>query len=1093
MAEQRDTEHLTGPYDEPTAALVPLAPTQRRMWVSEQLRPGRIEYNVVDLWVIEGPLDMPALEAAVSDVLQRHEALRTTFHLIDGEPMQRIHPVSAVGLEVFPGTLDETAAHERTESIARTSFDLASAPLVRWTVLRTGADTHLLQLVAHHLVVDGWSLEILLSDLSSCYDARVRGAVPTLPAVPTPYRTYASRRVDPTVLEAQTTFWKQLLRDLPQPPMLPPADRDAPTGAVRESLPVETELVRRINEIARSERVTASAVWLACFAVVLGRWGGTRDVVMGTPLSGRTGADLLQTVGFFISTAVLRLRMSEADSGRDLLKRAHDILIGAQLHQDVPFDKVVAAVRPARDENPAAPFSAWFNVLSYPTHSLRLGTATARRLPAPVSGVPFGLSLYVDQRDENAVRLDLVHDTSFLDGLYARALLAQMLAVARTFADDVSVRVDALDLDEGRQRAVEVPASVPVRDGVLDRIRRHPSARPAVTDHEGAWTYAELLAASDAVARRLREAGLEPGDLVEITEAPGRHLTSAVLGVWESGGVFLVMDPNHPAQWRARLRDRAQPRFALRHTGDGVVVEEPGPGARAPHHRVGGGASPAKGRPLYLLPTSGTTRQPRLVLGAERPLLAYLEWWSSRYRIGPWDRFCALSGPSHDPHLRDMLLPLWNGGTLTVPPPGHRIDPVRAAHWLAAHRTSVVHSTPMVGRLIAQAARREGVVLDHVRLVCFGGDVLAYETVAAWRAVAPAARIVSVYGTTETPQAASCHDLPPGEPGRGRRESSLGHGAVEARLDVVNAGGIPAACGELGEIVVRSPLLTMGYLDDEAATALVYASDHGDGSGRTVFRTGDIGRRLADGSVAFVGRAATLVKSRGHRVSPAHLVAELRALPGVEDAAVVLRAGGTADPRLVAYVVPEDDSLLDPRDVLRQLATILPSGYLPDDVSLLTSLPLTPNGKLDTGLLTDLAARSGLTGTGAGSGRTVAPVTTMPSSPEPRRGVLQQTVESVWQEVLSCPSVGMDDNFFDLGGTSSMAVQLRIRLEEELGRQLPPLLVFQSSTVRRMTDQLSGALATSGERPSTPSARHASARDLRRAARAAISSEGGNR
>ncbi|WP_326768770.1 condensation domain-containing protein [Streptomyces sp. NBC_01591] len=1093
MAEQQVTEHLTGPYDEPAAAaLVPLAPTQRRMWVSEQLRPGRTEYNVVDLWAIDGPLDMTALEAAVSDVLQRHEALRTTFHLIDGEPMQRIHAVSAVGLEVIPGALDETATRERAESIARTPFDLASAPLVRWTVLRNGANTHLLQLVAHHLVVDGWSLEILLSDLSSFYDARLRGAVPTLPAVPTPYRTYASRRVDPMVLEAQTTFWKQLLRDLPQPPTLPPADRGAPTGAVRESLPVDTELVRRIKELARTERVTASAVWLACFAVVLGRWGGTRDVVMGTPLSGRTGADLLQTVGFFISTAVLRLRIPEADSGRDLLKRAHDMLIGAQLHQDVPFEDVVAAVRPARDEDPAAPFSAWFNVLSYPTHSLRLGTATARRLPAPVPGVPFGLSLYVDQRDEDAVRLDLVHDTAFLEGPYARALLAQMLAVARTFADDVSVHVDALDLDEGRQRAVEGPASVPVRDGVLDRIRRHPPAHPAVTDHEGAWTYAELLSASDTVARRLREVGLEPGDLVEITEAPGRHLTSAVLGVWESGGVFLVMDPNHPAPWRARLRDRAQPRFALRHTGDGVVVEELRPGARAPHHRVGGGASPAKGRPLYLLPTSGTTRQPRLVLGAERPLLAYLEWWSARYRIGPRDRFCALSGPSHDPHLRDMLLPLWNGGTLTVPPPGHRIDPGRAAQWLAAHRTSVVHSTPMVGRLIAQAARRGGVVLDHVRLVCFGGDLLTDETVDAWRAVAPAARIVSVYGTTETPQAASCHDLPPGEPGRDRRESSLGHGAVEARLDVVTAGGILAACGELGEIVVRSPLLTMGYLDDEAATALVYASDHGDGSGRTVFRTGDIGRRLADGSVAFVGRAATLVKSRGHRVSTAHLVAELRALPGVADAAVVLPYGGTAGPRLVAYVVPEDDSPLDPQDVLRQLATILPSGYLPDDVCLLTSLPLTPNGKLDSGRLTDLAARPDLTGTGSGSGRTAAPVTPMPSA-EPRRGVLQRTVESVWQEVLSRPSVGMDDNFFDLGGTSSMAVRLRIRLEEELGRQLPPLLVFQSSTVRRMTDHLSGAPAGPGERPFALPARHVSARELRRAARAAIHSEGDNR
>ncbi|MFI9208640.1 condensation domain-containing protein [Streptomyces sp. NPDC053253] len=1096
MSEQRATEYLADADADAARAVIvaPLAPTQRRVWLLEQLRPGRTEYNVVDLWAIDGPLDTSILEAAVSDVLQRHEAVRTTFHLVDGEPVQRIHPVSAAGLEVIPGILDEAAAHERAESLARTPFDLTSAPLVRWTLLRTGADTHLLQLVAHHLVVDGWSLEILLSDLTACYGARLRGESPRLPAVATSYRTYAFRRTDPKVLEAQTAFWRELLRDLPPPPVLPPAEQGAPSGAVRHSLPVDAVLVRRIKELAKEERVTVTAVWLACLAIVLGRWGGTRDVILGTPLSGRTGADLLQTVGFFISTALLRLKFPEGGSGRDMLKRAHEMLIGAQLHQDVPFDDVVAAVRPARDADPAAPFSTWFNVLSYPTHPLRLGTAKARRLPAPVPGVPFGLSLYVDQRDEDAVRLDLVHDTAFLARPYARALLAQMSTVARSLVDDVSVHLDAVDLGEGRHRALEAPAPAPMREGMFQRLRSHPSGNPAVTDHEGSWTYADLLSGSAGVARRLRDGGLVPGDLVEIREAPGRHLAAAVLGVWESGGVFLVTDPNHPEYWRERLREKARPRFVLRYTGDGVVVEESRPGALVPHHRVGDGIAPAKGRPLYLLPTSGTTREPRLVLGAERPLLAYLEWWSSRYRISSEDRFCALSGVSHDPFLRDLLLPLWNGGELTVPPPGHRVDPARAAEWLEAHRVTVVHATPMVGRLIAQAVRRQGAALDHARLVCFGGDVLTDETVTAWRAVAPSARLVSIYGTTETPQAASCHDLPPGSPGGGRHESPLGHGAVEARLDVVTAMGTPAACGELGEIVVRSPFLTMGYLDDEAATAQVYASEDGDGSGRTVFRTGDVGRRLADGSVAFVGRGAAMVKSRGHRVSLAHLAAELRALPGVAEAAVVPGDGDTADARVIAYVVPEADAALGSQDVLQQLARRLPSGYLPDDVCLLAALPLTPNGKVDVQRLPAPGARSG--GAGAGAGAVTGPAAlSKPPMPyaEVRRRDLERIVASIWQGVLCLPVVGTDDNFFDLGGTSATAVQLRLRLEEELDQELPPLFVFQSSTVRRMADYLAGARTGSGGRPSTAAACHASARDLRRAARAALNSEGGNR
>ncbi|MFE7497545.1 condensation domain-containing protein [Streptomyces albidoflavus] len=1090
MAEELAT--CTRPDGVEAAVLAPLAPTQRRMWLLEQLRPGRTEYNVVDLWAINGPLDISALEAAARDVLQRHETLRTTFQLVDGEPVQRIHPVSAVGLEVIPGVLDEATVRDRVECHARTPFAITSAPLVRWMLLRTSEDRHLLQLVAHHLVIDGWSLEILLSDLSSCYAARLRGATPQLPAVPTSYRTYATQRTDLKVLETQTAFWGELLRDLPSPLALPPAVQGAPSGAVRESLPVDAELVSRVKELAKAEGVTVSSVWLACFAGVLGRWGGTRDVILGTPLSGRTGADLLQTVGFFISTAALRLVLPEAASGRDVLRRAHQMLIGAQLHQDVPFDDVVAAVRPTRDADTAAPFSAWFNVLSYPTHPLRLGTATARRLPAPVPGSPFDLSFYVDQRDEGGVRLDLVHDTAILERPYARAVLAQVLVVARSLADDVDVRFDAIDLDEGRARPLEAPAPVAVGDGMLERLRRHPPANPAVNDHEGSWTYAELLSVSVGVARRLRAAGLVPGDLVEIRDAPGRHLAAAVMGVWESGGVFLVIDPHHPAPWQARLREKARPRFALRCTDDGVVVVEEAPGARAPHHRIGRGVFPEAGRPLYLLPTSGTTREPRLVLGAERPLLAYLEWWSSRYGIGPGDRFCVLSGLSHDPLLRDLLLPLWNGGALTMPPPGHRLDPARAAEWLAAHRVSVVHLTPMVGRMIADAAQREGTPLDHVRLVCFGGDVLTDETVAAWRAAAPAARIVSIYGTTETPQAASCRDLPPGAHSREQREIPLGHGAVEARLDVVTAHGTPAACGEQGEIVVRSRLLTMGYLDDEAATSQMYTSDPGGGPGQVVFRTGDIGRRLADGSVAFVRRSAAMVKLRGHRVSLAHIAAELRAFPGVADVAVAPRDGGAAGTRLIAYVVPDASTAMDTQEILQQLAQVLPSGFLPDGVCLLAALPMTPNGKLDVSRLPAPGVGTGGPGVVAGSRRGTARKAPAPRV-APRSGSLERTIAGIWQEVLCLPRVGIDDNFFDLGGTSLIAVRLRIRLEEELDRELPLLLVFQSSTVRRMADQLSGAPTATGRRTLAVPARHASARDLRRAARAALNSEGGNR
>lgn len=1068
--------YTAGGTGRPTTRVAPLAPTQRRMWLVEQLGPGQVEYNVVDCWRLTGPVDTTVLEAALQDVTRRHEALRSTFHLENGEPAQHFHPTGGSSLEIVPGILGEDAAHEWTQAFARTPFSLTSAPLVRWALVKTAPDRHLLQLVAHHLVIDGWSLEILANDVSACYAARLRGEIPRLPGIPVSYGDYAMRTVAAGDVPEQVAHWKNALRDLPAPPPLPQPERGAVARPVRQSLPVETELADRIKQLARSQGVTPSAVWLACFAAVLSRWSGTRDVVLGSPLSGRTSGDLLQTVGFFIATVALRLEVPEGATGRDLVARAHRVLIEAQLNQDVPFDEVVAAIRTERQADGAAPFSAWFNVLSYPTNPLRLGEATGERLAAPVPGSPFGLSLYVDERRDNATRLDLVHDTSRLESPYAKALLSHMLVLARALADDVTAALDTIPLADS---PAPVPATtVPVTETMEQRLRRHPGDAPAIVDDEGAWTYSELLAAADDVRDRLRSAGLRHGELVEITEAGGRRLAAAVLGVWQAAGVFLLTDPGHPSAWRTSLREQARPRFVLSWSRDAALIEDLGLRGPAPAQRVEGREHDRTGRALYVLPTSGTTRRPRLVLGGEEPLLAYLAWWSQRYEINQEDRFCVLSGLSHDPLLRDLFLPLWNGAVLTIPPAGHRLDPARTIAWLNTHRVSVAHVTPLVGRFIADAALREGIRLDRIRLVCFGGDVLTDATISGWRSVAAGARLVSVYGATETPQAASCVDVPPGGIGA---EPSLGHGAVEARLAVLTSAGLPAALGETGEIVVRSPLLTVGYLDDVGATKSAYEPDPWGDPLQAVFRTGDIGRLRWDGSVSFLGREATTVKVRGHRVSLSQLAAELRAIPGVIDAAVVQRGASDAETRMAAYVVQEPGTATTPEHILEALAQKIPSGFLPDDICVLEALPLTPNGKLDTRRLPE-PDKAPVKAVEAPAGRENS-----------RGGVDARTVAAVWQQVLDLPQVGLDDNFFDLGGTSITAVLLRNRLEGKLNRPLPPLLVFQTSTIRRMTEALSVSSPAPGAARPVSSTAALHPRELRRAARANLMSEGSKR
>ena len=600
-------------------------------------------------------------------------------------------------------------------------------------------------------------------------------------------------------------------------------------------------------------------------------------------------------------------------------------------------------------------------------------------------------------------------------------------------------------------------------------------------DDDTRWSYGELLAAADDITRRLQEAGLTPGDLVEITDAPGRRLPAAILGVWGGGGVFLVSDPSHPSRWREKLRRQARPRFLLTYTGSGTVLVEAESADLPPAERVQTVGLPDTGQPLYLLPTSGTTGEPRLVLGSELPLLAFLHWWSLRYAIGPGDRFHALSGLSHDPLLRDLLLPLWNGGVLTVPPAGRPFDPDRTLEQLITHRVTVLHATPLVGRLLAQAARRVGARLDQVRMVCFGGDALDDETIAAWRDIAPTARILSLYGTTETPQAASCLDVPPGEFTGGRGETPLGHGAVEAQLVVLTRTGAPAACGELGEIAVRSRLLSLGYLDDGPATESAYCADPWGDPGLAVFRTGDIGRLSWDGTVFFAGRDAAMVKVRGHRLALPQLAAELRSLPGVVDAAVTQRRTETQDARLVAYVVAEPGRAMVPSRITAALAEAVPSGYLPDEICLLDALPLTPNGKLDTARLP------------AGSEAATARPELARRSTGRRSAVTERMLARIWGDVLGLAHIDVDENFFDLGGTSATAVGLRSRLERELNRELSPLLVFQSPTIRRMADQLSGSTPASKERPAAMTVIRTDTRELRRSARAALNSKGNGR
>ncbi|MEU4118300.1 amino acid adenylation domain-containing protein [Kitasatospora sp. NPDC028055] len=1077
---------------EPGAAPVreaPLAPTQRRLWLMEQLAPGQVDYNVVDLWSLTGPLDRAALGRAVTDVLGRHDALRTTFRDGPHGPVQVVHPRPLAGLEVLPGPLGEEAARESAERLARTRFDLRSGPLVRCVLLPTGPDAHQLVLVAHHLVLDGWSVEVFWAELSHCYAARAAGRAPELAPVALDYAEFSAREAARPVPAEQAGYWRRVLRDAPPAPRLPLAPPGGEPRVERRSATLDDDLAAAVGELARSLRTTPATVLLAAFGSVLGRWGDRSELVVGAPLSGRTTADSTDTVGFFNATVALRLDVSADGSPADLVRSAHRALTEAQLHQDLPYDEVVAALAAERG-GPAGPlFSVWFNALSFPVRGLRLDAVTAERRRAPLPGLPFDLSLYVDQR-AGGLTLDLAFDAARLERPWAGELLDQ---VVRTVAGWTARQLPAPAVPRRSLPEPVRPGPGGARGALLERVLGHPRDAVALRDERGACSYGELADRVDALADLLRGAGLGPGELVELREAHGRDLAVGLLGVWRAGGVVLPVDPEHPRAWREDLTALARPHWAVHCESDGPRVVPVDRTAELPVRRVPE-AGRAGGEPCYVLPTSGSTGRSRLVLGTDAPLLAFLDRWSACHGITAGDRFSVLSGRSHDPLLRDLLLPLWNGGTAVVPPARTRLDADQLVRWLADERITVVHATPLVGAMVAGAARAHGLSLPDVRLACFGGDLLTDATVEAWRAAAPSSRVLTVYGTTETPQVASCHEREPGRPSG--PEPLLGAGAVEAQLLVLDRDGNPVQPGRIGEIAVRGPLLTLGYLDEPAATARAYRPDPWGEPGHALFRTGDLGRLRWDGTVAFVARSAAIVKVRGNRVSPAQVAHELRLVPGVDQAAAGALTDASGLSRLVACVVPAPGAALTEDAVAAELARRLPAGHLPEEVRIVPALRLTPNGKVDLRASAAQAAVPAVPSAVASAVPSAVPsAAVVPAAPAlgsgpsaADRNSLRQELVRLWCRVLETERVGLDDNFFDLGGSSLAAVRLHALIRTELGADVSPLMVFQHSTVRRLAEALAESSSPGGTavRPAVPVAAAGDARALRRAARAGI-------
>ncbi|HEU0053267.1 MAG TPA: amino acid adenylation domain-containing protein, partial [Longimicrobium sp.] len=749
---------------------------------------------------------------------------------------------------------------------------------------------------------------------------------------------------------------------------------------------------------------------------------------VGTPIAGRTRAETERMVGLFLNSLALRTDLSGDPSFRELLGRVRETTLSAYAHQDLPFERVLEEVRPERSLAHAPVFQVMLNLANFEEGAFRAdGLEVAGGGTGGEVASKFDLTLYVGELRGGGIHVSLVYAADLFDAPRMRELLAQLEGVLRQAAAAPETRVGALSLATEAARGVLPDPAEPLdeswRGAVHEVFAAHAVKSPeglAVEDPRERWTYAELDAATDRIARTLADAGVGVGDVVAITGHRSAALVRALVGTMKSGAAFLVLDPAYPAPRLAEYVRIARPaahlhlaaagdlpreaaalldatiraRLVLRPRGDASADDVDGLGAVGEAPRIEIGADTL----AYLSFTSGTTGTPKAVMGRHSSLTHFTPWLAAEFALSASDRFSLLSGLAHDPLHRDVFTPLQLGAAVVAPEPDETGTPGYLARWMREAGVTVAHLTPAMGQLLADAA--EGERIDSLRRAFFVGDVLRRADVRRLVDLAPGLTVVNYYGSTETQRAVSYHVV---DPEAERKEIiPLGRGIPGVQLLVRDAAGELAGVGEVGEIWLRSAHLAAGYLGDAALSASRFVVNPWTGKARDrLYRTGDLGRYRPDGEVEPLGRADQQVKVRGFRVELGEVESALAAHAAVREAAVIAREMEDGDRRLVAYWVPVEGSVEPDAASLRpHLKALLPEYMVPSAYVRLDRLPLTANGKLDRRALPE-----------------PEPVATDSRSAAPRTPT-EEILAQIWAEVLRVESVGVYDDFFALGGHS---------------------------------------------------------------------------